>query len=225
MSRSPQPTIGFLHTSPVHTATFDRLVDEFGADVVTATVVNAALLADARRLGPRHPDVSEGIALALDELALSGADVVVCTCSTIGAEAERLGHERGQRVIRVDRPMADAAVAMGRRIAVVAAVDSTVGPTLELIESVSAGRDVDVSVVLSEGAWARFEAGDLDGYLDTVAATCASLAGTVDVIVLAQASMADAALRLNIDTPILSSPRLAVCEAARLISPSIVRHD
>lgn len=64
--------------------------------------------------------------------------------------------------------------------------------------------------VVGVGAWASFEAGDLDDYLDRVAATCSALDGSCDVIVLAQASMAGAAGRASVDAPILSSPSLAV---------------
>lgn len=213
------PTIGFLHTSPVHTATFDALVADHGAGVATLTVVNEDLLADARRLGPGHGDVLAGIDAELTRLQRAGATEVVCTCSTIGGEAERVGAGRGLAVVRVDRAMAEAAVAVGPRIAVVAAVDSTVAPTRALLESVAAARGVDLAltVMMSEGAWARFEAGDADGYQRAVAATCASLDGTVDVIVLAQASMADVVDRVDLTTPVLASPRLAVAAAiARL---------
>lgn len=208
-------TLGFLHTSPVHTPTFDALVAELGRGVTTATVVREALLADARRLGPDHAEVRAGIERDLAALRRAGAALVVCTCSTIGGEAERLGASAGLRVVRVDRAMAEAAVAVGPRIAVVAAVDSTVAPTSELLEAVAAERGValELTVVRSEGAWARFEAGDLDGYLATVAATCAALDGTVDAVVLAQASMAGVVDLVTVATPVLCSPRLAVAAA------------
>ena len=209
--------IGFLHTSPVHTPTFDRLVADIDPDLETVDVVDESLLDKARRTGPTHPDVVDGIAAALDKLELAGASTIVCTCSTIGGEAERLGTQRDIDVARVDRAMAEAAIAAGTRIAVVAALESTFDPTRRLLESVasSCGVSVDITTVLCDGAWDAFEAGEHDRYLRAVATTCASLDGSYDVIVLAQASMADAALLFDGSTTILSSPALAVDAAVR----------
>jgi len=209
--------IGFLHTSPVHTPTFDRLVAGINHELETVVVVDESLLDDARRAGPTHPDVVDGIAAALDQLELAGASTIVCTCSTIGGEAERLGAQRKIDVARVDRAMAEAAIAVGTRIVVVAALESTFDLTRRLLESVASSRGVSVSIttVLCEGAWNAFEAGEHDRYLRAVATTCASLDGSYDVIVLAQASMADAALLLDGSTTILSSPGLAVEASVR----------
>ncbi len=47
-------------------------------------------------------------------------DVIVCTCSTIGGEAERLAAADGIVFVRVDRPMAERAIAIGGRIGMAA---------------------------------------------------------------------------------------------------------
>ncbi len=69
------------------------------------------------------------------------------------------------------------------------------------------------------GAWEAFEAGDTDGYERLVEAAARALAPTVDVVVLAQASMAGAADRLrDLGVPVLTSPGpdvRAALEAAR----------
>lgn len=67
--------------------------------------------------------------------------------------------------------------------------------------------------MLVDGAWVRFRAGDRDGYLDLVAAA-ADRVTDADVIVLAQASMADAATRTATRIPVLSSPRPGLSAAA-----------
>ncbi len=117
--------------------------------------------------------------------------------------------------------MATAAVQLGPRVAVVAAVESTLEPTRDLIESIASELDqsVEITCAISHGAWQRFESGDLDGYVETVAATCSELGDRCDVIVLAQASMAGAAERTIVEVPILSSPRLAVDDVINRLSP------
>ncbi|MBB4766749.1 aspartate/glutamate racemase family protein [Amorphoplanes digitatis] len=198
-------TIGFLHTAEAHVPTFRGLVAELAPGVRDLHVVDERLLADAAA-----PGVDSRIAERLRSLADSGADLVVCTCSTIGGQTERVG--AGVPVLRLDRPMAEAAVAIGGRIAVVATVESTLAPTRALLLECAAG-PVEIVDAPCLDAWALFAAGDLAGYARRVAAHCRGL--TADVIVLAQASMAPAAdLLADLPTPVLTSPRTAVLRAA-----------
>ena len=197
--------LALLHTSPVHVATFDRLRDEEAPALVLRHTVDETLLARARQDGPAS--VVSDVETYLRAAREAGAAAVLCTCSTIGgiAEAARVGLP----VLRVDRPMAAAAVAIGSRIRVLAALVDTAGPTIDLIadEARAAGRVVSPSVTIVDGAWARFEAGDRDGYLALIADEIAAITDA-DVIVLAQASMADAVQLTTVDVPVLSSPRL-----------------
>src|SRR5689334_23368062 len=127
-------TIGFLHTADVHVATFHALVTEWGHRDVH--LVDATLLADARERGV-DAALEERLAERLRELAGRGPDVIVCTCSTLSGYAERI--PVAVPVLRIDRPMAERAVAIGGRIAVVAAVESTLAPTRELLLECAAG--------------------------------------------------------------------------------------
>lgn len=205
-------TIGFLHTSAVHVATFDALVAEVAPATAVLSTVDAELLALARHAGTDDDALVAGVERVLVDLIARGADIVVCTCSTIGGVAEDVGARRGLDVVRVDRPMVEVAVAAGRRIGVVAAVESTVEPTLALLDEVArgAGRDVDVAVTVVGGAWECFEAGDHDGYIELITEAVPLVARAVDVVVLAQASMAPAAEVNPTDVPVLASPRTAV---------------
>lgn len=214
-------TIGFLHTSPVHLATFAGLMHELGPQIGVLSVVDEELLALARLVGPEALAVRSGVESALDTLMLAGADLIVCTCSTIGGVSEVIGRQHGSPVMRVDRPMAELAVEIGGRIAVVAALDSTLAPTCDLLESVACefGRAVTIDLHVIEGAWERFESGDVIGYIDAIADALPRIAGTVDVIVLAQASMASATDRADLGIPVLSSPRTAVLAATKRLDP------
>lgn len=211
-------TIGFFHTSPAHSATFRALVAELLPEAEVIEVVDEVVLAQARHLGVRDVRVIGAVADRLAELV--DADVVVCTCSTLGGVAEDVGRAAGTEVVRVDRSMVERAVELasaGRgRVAVVAVLASTVGPTTELFDEVmlTTGADVAVAVHVVDGAWDRFEAGDTEGYLDAIAERLPAIARSVDVVVLAQASMAPVVARIDATVPILSSPRHAV-EALR----------
>lgn len=214
--------IGFLHTSEVHVATFDSLLARHGAAGRGLHRLAPELLERARLEGPES--VRAAVTSTLGGLVADGARVVVCTCSTIGAPAEEA--DVAVDVLRVDRPMARRAAALADagagRVTALVAVASTLGPTRELFASeASPGTEVTLRVV--DGAWERFEAGDLTGYLDLVADTARGVATTApvpDVVVLAQASMAGAVERCDdLAVPVLAGPDLAVAAALALLGP------
>jgi hypothetical protein len=214
--------LAMLHTSPVHVRTFDRLREEEAPGLSLRHIVAEDLLARAQRDGPAS--VASDVESALRQAREDGATAVLCTCSTIGGVAEAT--RAGLPVLRVDRPMAAAAVAAASRAAigavgrirVLAALASTVRPTLDLIAEEAVGDEVTTTASIVDGAWDRFEAGDRDGYLALIAAAITATAAAADahVIVLAQASMADAAALTTVDIPVLSSPRLGFRAAAEL---------
>ncbi|MFF3286818.1 aspartate/glutamate racemase family protein [Streptomyces sp. NPDC003023] len=209
--------LALLHTSAVHIPVFDGLRDRYHPSLRLRHLVREELLAGAVREGPEA--VAPAVADAVAEAVADGADAVLCTCSTIGGVAEACGPRLGVPVLRVDRPMAAAAVRY-RRIVLLATVSSTLEPTAALVLEEAAGRDIELSTRLVEGAWQRFEAGDRDGYLDSVAAALDSV-GDADVVVLAQASMAGAADRAGSQVPVLSSPEPGFRAAAAAAATAV----
>jgi hypothetical protein len=217
-------TLAFLHTSPIHIATFDHLLAEIDPSVTARHIVDESLLEDARAAGAITPALEQRIAAALDDASGPDRVVVLCTCSTIGGSAEAAGTRAGSVVLRVDRPMAERAVALGDRILVAAALESTLAPTGALIlqAAQAAGKPIDLRELLCDSAWAFFERGDLAGYAQAIAQALRAGARDADVIVLAQASMAAAApLCADLGIAILSSPRLGLEAALAAVSKSV----
>ncbi|MEV7420917.1 aspartate/glutamate racemase family protein [Streptomyces sp. NPDC089919] len=213
--------LALVHTSPLHVPVFEELRDRHHPGLELQHVVAPELLARARQEGPEA--VSGAVAEQLRVAAGTGAGAVLCTCSTIGGVAEALsGAATGAPVLRLDRPMAAAAVRLGPRVTVLATVPSTLAPTLGLLaeEAAAADRPLTPTGRLVDGAWDRFEADDLDGYAASVAAaiTATAAAGTADVIVLAQASMAPAADLVQVPVPVLSAPAPGLAAAAALVA-------
>ncbi|MER7491983.1 arylsulfatase [Streptomyces pharetrae CZA14] len=207
--------LALLHTSPVHVPVFDALRDADRPGLRLRHLVREDLLERARRDGPEA--VAGEVRAVLVRAAGDGARAVLCTCSTLGGVAEAAASVAGVPVLRVDRPMAAAAVAAGPRVVVLAALESTLGPTAALIEEEArrAGRAVAVRTVLVDGAWSCFEAGDTAGYArQVVAAADALTPADADAIVLAQASMAPAQRLTTTTVPVLSSPRPGLAAAA-----------
>ncbi|MFJ3974028.1 hypothetical protein [Streptomyces sp. NPDC090021] len=146
-------------------------------------------------------------------LAGAGSGPVLVTCSTLGATSEALAPALGAPVLRVDRPTAAAAVRTGPRIAVLAALRSTLAPT---VEADGRGHPVSVTTHLVAGARESFEAGDTARHLSRIAAADADAVTGADVIVLAQASMAGAAGPTTTRIPGPASPAKGLAAALAL---------
>lgn len=205
--------IAFLHTSPVHVETFDCLVKAIDPTLKIEHVVAEELLAEAQRVGANDPALVKRVQDAMVSAASNGAGIVVCTCSTIGGPAERTPTDARFTAARIDRAMADRAVALGPRVLIAAALESTLVPTAELIRESAAvlGVEVELEQLLVGEAWSHFLRGDRAAYLDAVIAAVRNASGCADVVVLAQASMAPAAdVLIDLGVEVLASPMLGV---------------
>ncbi|MCJ8337513.1 MAG: hypothetical protein MJK10_03490 [Pseudomonadales bacterium] len=212
----PNKSLAFLHTSLVHIETFGYIIKELDVKFNVVHEVNESLLNRAIEFG-LDSDLQRDIKTQMRQLAVDGAAVVVCTCSTIGEVAEQSADTHlSFQAMRIDRAMADKAVLSADRILVVAALKSTLQPTVQLLESsaLNAGREVQLSTVTVESAWQLFGAGEIDNYHRCIARTINSQYHDYDIIVLAQASMAGAIKYCDqIPASILASPLLGVLAA------------
>lgn len=213
-------TVGLLHTVPSLAPTFDDLVRDAAGDLRRIHVADAWLLDTARREGVT-PAVEGAVAAHVRHLAAAGARAVLVTCSSIGEAAERAAATVDVPVVRVDAAMADEAVAAATvpaargRIAVLATLPSTLGPTGRLVERAARGRAVTVTATVVDGAAEANDRGDRDRVEELVAAAVAR--ADADVVVLAQASMARAAARVDVAVPVLSSPAGGVAALLRAV--------
>ncbi|HEX6499086.1 MAG TPA: aspartate/glutamate racemase family protein [Micromonosporaceae bacterium] len=204
-------TVGLLHTVPALAGTFDELIRARDGDLRRVHLVDGWLLDTARRSGVTT-EVADAVAGHVRHLATAGADAVLVTCSSIGEAAEAAARYVTVPVIRVDAAMADEAVTIASsgtgRIAVLATLTSTLGPTQRLVERTAGrtGHRVEVTAQVVPDAADAHDRGDRDRVTSLVAAAVAEAAGTADVIVLAQASMAGAAQLAQVTVPVLSSP-------------------
>ncbi|QDL90944.1 Asp/Glu racemase [Paroceanicella profunda] len=122
-----------------------------------------------------------------------GADAVLLTCSSLAAAAR-------PPALAADHALARAALARGGTLDVILAAPSTMAAARALY-----GPRPGLRLVALPEAWARFLAGDVDGYLAEVsAATGASGAHTV---ALGQSSMAPVAAMVS--RPVLTVPSAA----------------
>ncbi len=207
-----------IHTVEGNVKVFGDLVQEIAPGLPAEHVVDESLLGDTITAGTLTDDVRARFRERAEAARRDGADIIMLTCSSVGPSADGLGDELGVTVLRVDEAMAERAVELGPRVGVAATLPTTLGPTSDLIERAAEtlGRPVQVTTSLAEGAFQALRSGDGARHDTLVAAALRELAATMDVIVLAQASMARAVSGADsIDAggrsvPILTSPRLGV---------------
>ncbi|HWB83511.1 MAG TPA: aspartate/glutamate racemase family protein [Bryobacteraceae bacterium] len=217
-------TIAYLHTSHVLIPLFTGLSKRELPDVEQFHMVDESLIRNTIRAKKLTRTTTRRVLSMVESAHEGGADAVVVTCSSIGPAASMARRLFDFPVIRVDEAMAEEAVRAGRRIGVAATLRTTLEPTVALLreKAAAAHRDVDVVESLCEGAFEAVLSGDTATHDRLLADTLTRLSTGVDVVVLAQASMARVAEKLAGSpgrVPILSSPELAVKRARSVLFP------
>ncbi len=207
--------LGLIHTSATLVPVFAALCKAKLPHVDVFNIVDDSLVRSIREAGRITPTIEMRVAGYLTSAAYAGADYIMVTCSSIGPAVEAGAKGIPTPVLRVDLPMADQAVAAGKKIGVIATLSTTLEPTAELIErrAALAEKKIELTAKLVEGAFEALMAGDGSTHDAKVAAALRELSRHVDVIVLAQASMArvvDSLAAADKRVPILASPPLAV---------------
>ena len=138
----PVATVGFLHTAHAHVRAFRDLLNARDDTVADRHLVDTGLLAAARAHG-----VGQRPARAGGPVAPAGGGGRgrrrLHLLDGRRPRAKVVGAAMGLRVVRVDRPMAEAAVLAGRRIAVVSSLDEAAATVMPLLRECAqaTGRD------------------------------------------------------------------------------------
>lgn len=143
-----------------------------------------------------------------------GADCVLNACSSVGELTEKARRMVSIPVLRIDEAMAEKAIAIAQRIGVAATLPTTLRPTLALLgkKSREAGKDIELQSALADGAYEQLMTGHKDAHDAILIKALKELADKVDIVILAQASMARVIplLPAEIRDKFLSSPVLAM---------------
>jgi Asp/Glu/hydantoin racemase len=207
--------LGLIHTSATLIPVFAQLCKEKLAGVDTFNLADDSLIKDVIRCGELTPQTARRAVEHISSAEAAGADYILVTCSSIGRAVETAASLSAVPVLRVDQPMADRAVQTRGKIGVIATLPTTLEPTADLIQrrAQRAGRQVELVSRLCAGAFDALMSGDAAKHDGMVAGALRELSQQVEVIVLAQASMArvvEGLAEADRRVPILASPPLAV---------------
>lgn len=210
-----EKTLGLIHTSATLVPVFQQLTSKALPGVKVFNIVDDSLIGDVIRRGQLTAQTARRVVDHVGSAENAGADYIMVTCSSIGAAVEVSAALTKVPVLRVDQPMADLAVRQGKKVGVIATLPTTLEPTSDLVRrrAAVAGREIELTARLCEGAFDALMGGDPAKHDRMVAEALKELSMRVDVIVLAQASMArvvDALPEAGKRVPILASPPTAI---------------
>jgi len=215
-------TLALIHTAPVLIPVFQKLCQEHLDGTEVFNIVDESLLKNTIRDGELSPLTVQRLVGYVQSAKQAGADVVLITCSSIGPGVEAARAAVDLPVLRIDEAMADEAVQIGLRIGVAATLSSTLNPTIDLIKTraIRANRQCEVVPRLCEGAFEAVSSGDAATHDRIVQENLIALMSEVDVVVLAQASMARVVAAMDpasLRVPVLASPRRAIEQASQVL--------
>lgn len=208
--------IACLHSAESNVAVFDEAAIGLKFDSLQIShIVRPNLLSAAENAGGLTPEITKLTQAALRSLC-NDHDAVLLTCSTLGPSVYGMSAATRTPVIRVDEALAKQAILQGGRIVVLCAVETTIKPTSELFLHASAGEESSVEIELIPNIWGLFKAGDVNGYFSAIAAAADNAyARGANVVALAQASMAGAALLVKNGVTPLTSPMCGLLAAVQ----------
>ncbi|MBR1821609.1 MAG: aspartate/glutamate racemase family protein [Clostridia bacterium] len=208
--------IACIHTVYSVIADFTaQLREAVGEDVKIHTLYDDFLATDPADTGKFSAINHNRLRLDMQAQALTGADIIVVSCSTLSPSVRLLRPEFNVPVVAIDDAMVREAVRKGTKIGLLATANSTVKPSHSalLAAAKAAGKDVDVQIICDEDAIRALKSGDKAKH-DRMVLEMAGQFADRDVIVLAQASIAhmERAVREATGIPTLSSPARCIAE-------------
>lgn len=181
-----------LHTTLATTTTIPAMIRELYPDEFDiVNVLDDSLLNDIKCSGRMSASVIERFIQYACIAKNNGSDALLLACSSLGKAADIARELLDIPLYKIDEPMADQAVESGNNILVLGTVKSTLEPTSDLIRSKRKSQEQSVTCILIPDVFELYEI-DREQHDQRIAEVIQEHLNTYDVIVLAQASMANA---------------------------------
>lgn len=181
-----------LHTTLATTTTIPAMIRELYPDEFDiVNVLDDSLLNDIKCSGRMSASVIERFIQYACIAKNNGSDALLLACSSLGKAADIARELLDIPLYKIDEPMADQAVESGNNILVLGTVKSTLEPTSDLILSKRKSQEQSITCILIPDVFELYEI-DREQHDQRIAEVIQEHLNTYDVIVLAQASMANA---------------------------------
>ncbi len=212
----------------VYTSTTPELIElverevrkNIGEEAELISLQDPGILAAVREAGYVTASAAARLIRMYMEGVERGADAILNICSSVGEVADCMQNAAayiGVPIVRIDEEMCAEAVRLGKRIAVLATLPTTLAPTKNTVLRVARRMNRSVELVdgLADGAFGL----DQEQFRRLLLAKAAQVRDQADVILLAQGSMAyvEEDITREIGIPTLSSPRFGAIELRKAL--------
>lgn len=203
-----------VHTALAMVEPVTNLFNKHLPDVKLNHIVDDSLIQEVIANNCVTPAVAKRLVNCYQMAVDAKADVIFNTCSSIGEITQIARKMVSVPLLKIDDPMAEEAVRSAQKIGVLATLPTTLAPTASLLKHMASEQNKEIEIVegLAEGAFQAVMSGDRETHDNLILKASEKVAGEVDLIVLAQGSMARMEEKLSEVTgkKVLSSPESGV---------------
>lgn len=215
--------IVFIHSLPPLIEVFNRLSADLLDNITTLHILDEPLLKKVQQQGKFLEKDFERLKSHVHSAEMISAYMVIVTCSTFSPAVDVIRNPASIPVLKIDEKMIEQAVERGASIGVVATAASTIQPTeTSLLRAAEQkGKKISIQTMLVENALPLLLKGESRKHDELVISAIQEISPKVEVIVLAQASLARVMEHLPKDPmqiPILASPYLVLKQAKEILN-------
>ena len=216
--------IALIHAVATAIPPIRKAFEEDWPEARLSNLLDDDLMPAYTREGGLTPHIVERICTLALYAVRTGADGILFTCSVFPRAEDMAKQLVGIPLLKPDEAMIAAALEAGTRIGVVATnPPAAPAATAQLLAGAKErGTEIRVIESVAEGAFAIGNAGDAATHDRLVVEAAERIADQVDVLCLAQVSMALArpAVQERVKVPVLTSPATAIARLKALLSAS-----
>lgn len=202
----------------VYTSTTPELIElvesevekQLGENIEIVSYSDSSILEEVIEKGYVNSSATSKLIKMYMDANLDNADVILNICSSVGEVADKaqdIAKFTGIPIVRIDEDMCREAVILGKKIGVMATLNSTLDPTKNTIRRVAREIDREVEIVdcLVDGAFGLNQ----EDFKKRMLEKAAEIENKVDVILFAQGSMAycEEEISKSYNKTVVSSPR------------------
>lgn len=205
-------TIVAIYTGKGLADPLQAVINKTLPDYRLISLIDDNIIGECVKAGSMPKEIKERLLNYYECAQKMGADVILNTCSSVGEAVYEARKTLQVPILRIDEPMAKLAVSKFNRIGVVATLNTTLNPTMKLlqIEADIISKEVTIVDGLAKGAYDALISGNPARHDELIIETVKNLESQVDCILLAQGSMARMEKQLNeiVNIPVYASPQI-----------------
>jgi Asp/Glu/hydantoin racemase len=210
-----------LHTGFLTMDDSKKMFAEMLPGVKVISIGDDSLLSEVKEMGGMTKNVIQKICTYGLNAELWGADAIFSYCSSMGEAIDVARQVVKIPFVKIDEEMAELAAKIGGRVTVIATLESTFGPTIELLTKTARELKSNAQFTrcfVDDAFNALSKEKDRGKHNAILAAAIRKVAGESDAIVLAQSSMAIVLPELrDLEVPVLASPQTGALRLKRIL--------